>query len=286
MEQGQQFSGRFHRFNGKLHWFTPEELENDRHYIGEGAKGSKDVTDEEGKEFNEHMRALTDMNHRRLVGDESLESQKADGYNIKVEDLHHSAPASRYEEIMANGIRPKITDKVGTDNYHKRRFGVFMANGYISGEANTRADVYRIHVPHSELRIDPYTPGGGNLLIERTVRPEELEHIGHVGNTGSFYEVHPGRGDSCATCDKQEADRKEWWESQKAKESETLANPVRITQDHYADIDENGKWVQTDKVAPSHSVHYASGRIETHFDEDHAKEKCPELSKNPNAEIA
>ena len=199
-----------HTFDGKTYTFSPEEIENASHYISRGASGSLDVTDEEGKEFNERMRALTDYLRPGKVSDETIAGQEKllgykPGTKIKVGELRHSAPPARFDEIMKNGIRPKITDKVGTERYSQRRFGVFMANDYTSAEAGELADVFRIKVPENELRVDSgYTPYGQNLYIERTIDPSEIEYLGHIpagtSDESNDFALHDGRGAECTIC--------------------------------------------------------------------------------------
>ncbi len=201
--------GVTHSFGGKDFYFSPEELEKARYYISAGYLGARDVTDEEGRAFNEEMRALTDYLRPGTVTDETLPAQREYmGDAIPVGELRHSAPPARFEEIMQNGIRPKITDKVGTEKYSRRRFGVFLANNYTSSEAGKLAEVFRVKVPENDLRVDSgYTPNGNNLYIERTIKPEELEHIGHIpaDGSGSALDVktaglHDGRGPECTIC--------------------------------------------------------------------------------------
>jgi hypothetical protein len=206
--------GVTHSFGDKEYYFSPEELQNAEWYASAGASGAKDVTDEEGQEYNLRMRALTDYLYKRDGGiykiseTESVEDmEKVTGNQIPVNELRHSAPPSRFVDIEENGIRPKITDKVGTDNYTKSRFGVFLANGYTSGEAGPGADVFRVvNVPKSELKVDPYTRNGRNLYVERTIKPEELELLGHnptVNIDESLLNeegLHDGNSAKCTIC--------------------------------------------------------------------------------------
>jgi hypothetical protein len=201
--------GVTHTFDGKEFYFSPEELEKARYYISKNYLGARDVTDEEGKAFNEEMRALTDYLRPGSTTDETLPAQRENiGAAIPVGELRHSAPPGRFEEIMQNGIRPKITDKVGSEKYSRRRFGVFLANDYTSTEAGRLAEVFRVKVPEDELRVDSgYTPFGDNLYVERTIKPEEIEHLGHIpaGVPDTAIEVknaglHDGRGPECTIC--------------------------------------------------------------------------------------
>jgi hypothetical protein len=171
-----------HTFLGKTYHFTPEEMENARYYISKNYAGAKDVTDEEGRAFNEKMRALTDYKLPGTVTDETLPAQRKEmGAEIPVKELRHGAPPKRFDEIMSGGIRPKITDKVGTDKYRARRFGVFLGNGYTSSEGGDDADIFRVKVSEDDLRVDSgYTPYGDNLYVERTIKPNEIEHLGHL----------------------------------------------------------------------------------------------------------
>lgn len=198
-----------HTFNGKTFEFSSEEMENAYYYISRNYLGAKDVTDEEGIEFNERMRALTDYLRPGSVSDETIPAQEQLlGTKIKIGELRHSAPPSRFDEIMENGIRPRITDKVGTEKYSRRRFGVFLANDYTSSEAGNLGEVFRVKVPENNLRVDSgYTPYGQNMYIERTLEPEEIEHLGHIpaNSNDSDIEVnnfglHNGRGTECTIC--------------------------------------------------------------------------------------
>jgi predicted acetyltransferase len=203
-------------FNGKDYHFTPDELRKARWYASSGEAGARDVTEEEGKEHNRRMRALTEYMSKLSGGSYTSykvsptefvdDMEKRTGDKIEIKELRHSAPPARFDEIEKNGIKPKITDKVGTDNYTKTRYGVFLANGYTSGEAGDGADIFRISVPKDELRIDPYTRNGDNLYVERTIKPGELEHLGHLpvvdGPPGSLNEnnLHNGQSSKCTIC--------------------------------------------------------------------------------------
>lgn len=200
-----------HTFNGKTFDFSSEEMENAYFYISKNYMGAKDVSDEEGKEFNERMQALTDYLRPGSVSNETIPEQEkllGPGTEIKVGELRHSAPPSRFDEIMANGIRPRITDKVGTEKYSRRRFGVFLANDYTSSEAGKLGEVFRVKVPENDLRVDSgYTPYGQNLYIERTIEPQEIEHLGHIPADKNDSEIetndfglHNGRGTECTIC--------------------------------------------------------------------------------------
>lgn len=290
---GIQFHNMIHHM-GETYQFTDDELQKNQYYFSQNAKGAKEVSDDEGKAFNKRMRALTALKGRR-IGDESIPNQnringEAPGSSgeIKVGELRHSAPVSREAEIAAKGITPKITDKVGSDGYSKRRYGVFLANGYTSGEAGDRANVYRVNVPHHELRVDSgFTSYGQNLYIERTVQPHELEHIGHKPVMGSnpalFNEhgLHSGSGATCTECDKQAASNDAYYKKmakeKAAAEIAKRANPIAIHRTAYAG--------DPSSDAGMHEVMYESGHSELHNNKDHALASCPEIAKNPDVKI-
>jgi hypothetical protein len=224
-----------YEFNGEKFYFSPEELEKANFYVSNNYVGSKEVSDEEGIEFNKRMRALTEYLRPGSTSDETIEAQeKLMGTKINVGELRHSAPPSRFAEIEENGIQPKITDKVGTEKYSRRRFGVFLANDYTSGEAGKDADVFRVKVPKDDLRVDSgYTPYGDNLYIERTIEPSEIEHLGHKPAVNidpellNEYDLHNGRSDKCTAChpelkavsfDEPESSKLSIWDRQKLRD--------------------------------------------------------------------
>jgi hypothetical protein len=258
--------------------FTPEEVQNAYNYIPKGGIfAAEEMSEEQGKEFNRRMRALANVKRPGSTSDETIEGQnKLNGEGaspIEVKELRHSAPAFRFDDIMANGIKPKATNKVGGDNYTRRRFGVFLANDYTSSEAGERADVFRVKVPENDLRVDSgYTPFGENLYIERTVKPEELEHIGHypVGRG----DLHSGRGAECKDCDLAEKKRQEAEQKMEKEQEEKYSTPVLIYQMKFSD---------GGGLAPQHVVHYKSGADEFH--RDHSIEDCPETAKNPGVVV-
>jgi hypothetical protein len=242
--------GVTHTFNGKEFYFSPEELEKARYYVSKGYRGARDITDEEGKAFNEEMRALTDYKNPGTVSDETLPAQREYmGKPIPVGELRHSAPPGRFEEIMQDGIRPKITDKVGSERYSRRRFGVFLANDYTSTEAGRLAEVFRVKVPENELRVDSgYTPNGANLYIERTIKPEEIEHIGHIPADASDAAIevkdaglHDGRGPECPICNPELAPAK----SETVQAPEIEEAPATRTISTVADLVENHEELQS-----------------------------------------
>jgi hypothetical protein len=120
----------------------------------------------------------------------------------------HSAPKHARSNIEINGLRPNLTSTVGNPNEMKQRFGVFgnakqPEIGYGLDAAHPdengvrRADVYRTHLPVSDLRIDPY----GYPFAERTIKPHEMERVGHaVRFPGERGEYHEGKEETCETC--------------------------------------------------------------------------------------
>jgi dsDNA-binding SOS-regulon protein len=273
----------------KLFTFTPEEVQKAYRYMPEGGiYAAEEMDEKQGKEFNSRMRALANLKRPGSISDETIEGQnklnrRTDGDSaalIEVKELRHSAPASRFDDITANGIRPKATNKVGGENYTRRRFGVFLANGYTSSEAGERADVFKVKVPESDLRVDAgYAKYGDNLYIERTIKPEELEHIGHYAVEGRSGEaLHSGRGAECKDCDliekkRQEAEQKAEQKKEKEKQ-EKYSTPVLIYQLKFSD---------GGGLAPEHAVHYKSGADEFH--RNHSIEDCPETAKNPSVVV-
>jgi hypothetical protein len=237
---GAQFAN-MHYHDGETHKFTDEEMQNTKYYIGNRAKGAVRMSDEEGQAYNRRMRALGDYAGKfaGTIGNEKALTQhihqnavyrrqgtRPDAEPIKIGELRHSAPASRREEIMSTGIVPHVTDKVGSDKFTSKRYGVFMANRYTSGEAGTGADVYRLNVPHHELKVDSeYTPHGENLYIERTVQPHEVEHLGHFGEDRS---LHPGFHENCATCPELKSAREAWY----AKNLAERQKPAAASSEH------------------------------------------------------
>lgn len=207
--QGAQFK-HMHHHDGVTYTFTEDEMYNakDQNYMS-NALNAKDMGEEEGKSYNRRMRALSDYagKFKGLIGNEDVTTHHlhnqakgiSDGQPIKVGELRHTAPASRRDDIAKQGITPKVTDKVGSEKFTSKRFGVFLANDYTSSEGGYGGDVYRVNVPHHELKVDSeYTPHGQNLYIERTIKPHELEHIGHFGE--SSHDLHPGLHEKCDTC--------------------------------------------------------------------------------------
>jgi hypothetical protein len=269
----------------KLYTFTPEEIKKAYKYMPEGGIfAAEELSEEQGKDFNSRMRALANLKKPGSISDETIEDQnrlnrKRDGSTaspIKVKELRHSAPASRFDEITSNGIKPKATNKVGSENYTRRRYGVFLANGYTSAEAGERADVFRVKVPESDLRVDAgYAPYGDNLYIERTIKPEELEHIGHYPVKDSIFgeTLHSGRGAECKDCDLALKERQENKKKREKEKEEKYSTPVVIYQLKYED----------GKLAEPHVVRYKSGADELHT--DHPIGECPETAKNQNVAI-
>lgn len=239
---GGQFAN-MHHHDGETHKFTDEEMQNAKHYVGNMAAGARHMTDEEGQAYNRRMRALGDYAGKfaGTIGNEKALTQhlhnnriflmrntRPDAQPINFGELRHSAPASRREEISTTGINPTVTDKVGSDKFTSKRYGVFLANKYTSGEAGTGADVYRVNVPTHELRVDSeYTPHGENLYIERTVKPHEVEHLGHYGEDRN---VHPGFHEHCATCPEMKSAREAWY----AKTTEEKQKPKAQPSEHPA----------------------------------------------------
>jgi hypothetical protein len=270
----------------KLYTFTPEEIKKAYKYMPEGGIfAAEELSEEQGKDFNSRMRALANLKKPGSISDETIEDQnrlnkKRDGSTaspIKVKELRHSAPASRFDEITSNGIKPKATNKVGSENYTRRRYGVFLANGYTSAEAGERADVFRVKVPDSDLRVDAgYAPYGDNLYIERTIKPEELEHIGHYPVKDSIFgeTLHSGRGAECKDCDLALKERQENEKKREKEKEEKYSTPVLIYQLKFSD---------GGGLAPEHAVHYKSGADELHT--NHPIGECPETAKNPNVAI-
>lgn len=234
---GGQFAN-MHYHDGETYKFTDEEMQNARHYIGNMAAGAKRMSDEEGQAYNRRMRALGDYAGKfaGTIGNENALTQhihnnrvfakqglRQDAEPVNIGELRHSAPVSRREEIATTGINPTVTDKVGSDKFTSKRYGVFVANRYTSGEAGIGADVYRVNVPHHELRVDSeYTPHGENLYIERTVQPHEVEHIGHYGEDRT---LHPGFHENCTTCPEMKSAREAWYAKTMAEKQKPAATP-------------------------------------------------------------
>jgi hypothetical protein len=149
---------------------------------------------------------------------------------------------------------------------------VFLANDYTSSEAGERADVFRVKVPENDLRVDSgYTPFGQNLYIERTVKPEELEHIGHYPVGGG--NLHSGMGAKCKDCDLAQKERQEDQQKREKEKEEKYSTPVLIYELKF----------ESGKLAEKHVVHYKSGADKFH--EDHSIEDCPETAKNPGVVV-
>jgi hypothetical protein len=223
---GPQFAN-MHYHEGETYHFTPEEMQNTTRYSSNMASGAQRMGDAEGQAYNRRMRALGDYagKFRGTIGNEKVTTQHlhnqrvglSDGARIQIGELRHSAPAARRAEIASTGIAPHVTDKVGMDKFSSKRYGVFLANKYTSGEAGVGADVYRVNVPHHELRVDSeYTPHGENLYMERTVQPHEVEHIGHYGEDRN---VHPGFHETCAGCADMKQARVEWYAKKTAEQA-------------------------------------------------------------------
>lgn len=126
----------------------------------------------------------------------------------KASSFYHSAPDHARPQIELHGIRPNLTSTVGNPAEMKQRYGLFgnknspeidygLDPAHPDSRGIRRADVYKISIPTSDLRIDPYGYSG----TDRTVRPHEFERVGHaIRKPGERGEYHEGKAESCERC--------------------------------------------------------------------------------------
>jgi hypothetical protein len=127
----------------------------------------------------------------------------------KAANFFHATPKNNRPQIELHGLRPTLTTTVGDPNEMKQRYGVFGAIGSASvgygiapanPDANgiKRADIYQVHLPVKDVRVDPY----GTPFAERTVKPHEFERVGHAlrhPDSGET-EIHWGKEEDCEHC--------------------------------------------------------------------------------------
>lgn len=127
----------------------------------------------------------------------------------KAAHFYHASPKHARPQIELHGLRPTLTTTVGDPNEMKQRYGVFGSRGepqvgyglspaHPDPDGIKRADIYQVHLPVEDVRIDPYSVP----FAERTVKPHEFERVGHaLQRPGSHEkEIHWGKEEDCEHC--------------------------------------------------------------------------------------
>jgi hypothetical protein len=97
------------------------------------------------------------------------------------------------------------------------------------------ADVFRVKVPDSDLRVDSgYTPYGDNMYVERTITPDEIEFLGHIPVKRGLGqpELHDGRGADCEICFPVEVQTDSGPESGEVPASRTISTIAELVENH------------------------------------------------------
>lgn len=171
--------------------------------------------DTQGQKINTAIRVARNRFGRKGEPEDTSEYMKNEwGWSDKeLEDsahFYHSAPKHARPHIEVNGIRANLTTTIGNPHEMKQRYGVWGTKqsqgpsvGYGLDPAHPdvdgvkRADIYQVHLPVSDISIDPE----GYPYAERSIHPHEFERVGHaLRHPDGQTEVHEGKEEDCAKC--------------------------------------------------------------------------------------
>jgi hypothetical protein len=168
--------------------------------------------DIQGQAINSAIRVARGRGRNGLEEDTPEYMRKEWGWSeeelSKKSSFLHATPKHARPNIEINGLRANLTSTVGNPDEMKQRYGVFGSAGkpdiqygleaaHPDENGVRRADVYRVSLPVSELRIDPY----GYPYAERTVKPHEIERVGHAVSLRPEHEdYHEGKEEDCEHC--------------------------------------------------------------------------------------
>jgi hypothetical protein len=166
-------------------WQLFNLLSKDDYQLGSLNPASLDIDEKTGQMFNQVQRArggiYRSLNHRRnydITTKPIPLDEKVEFNNDEIGTLVHGSSPRNRSSIQKYGLIARAT---GNSSGIKRRYGVFVGSSERGGvsEVNTGADIWKVNVPHSDLRKDPYIHDNGALYIERNIKPSEITLVGH-----------------------------------------------------------------------------------------------------------